>query len=345
MSKLNVAIIFGGCSEEHDISIKSAKEIEENLNRERYNPVFIAITRKGEWRICDKVCTDEEAVKNPCGILIPDPNVKGVIVLEEQSYKKIPIDVIFPIIHGKMGEDGTLQGILQLSKIPFVGCHLETSVIGMDKALTHMIVHQAGVKVPEFEVVQKKNKVDGSKFTYPVFVKPARSGSSFGVNKVESEKELSAALAEAFTYDNKVLIEEAIEGIEVGCAIMGNGNELITGEVDEIIVNNGFFKIHQEANPEKGSNNSTINVPAKLDEKVRDKIKETAKTVYYALGCQGLTRVDMFLEKDGTIVLNEVNTMPGFTCYSRYPRMMKAAGFTISEVIDRLIALAMQDVR
>ena len=177
--------------------------------------------------------------------------------------------------------------------------------------------------------------------TYPVFVKPARSGSSFGVTKVQCADELDAAIAAATQYDGKFLIEQAIDGTEVGCAVLGNGSDLIVGEVDEITLRHGIFRIHQEAEPEKGSENAVITVPADLPAATREQIRKTAKSIYMALGCEGLARVDMFRQEDGCIVLNEVNTLPGFTAYSRYPRMMAAAGVSLSDVIDRCISLSM----
>jgi D-alanine--(R)-lactate ligase len=176
---------------------------------------------------------------------------------------------------------------------------------------------------------------------YPVFVKPARSGSSFGVTRVDHPEFLAAAISTAKEYDTKVLIEQAIVGREVGCAVLGNGSDLFVGEVDQITLRNGFFRIHQEAEPEQGSENATVTVPANLPAEKRVEIRATAKGVYAALGCAGLARVDMFLQDDGRVVLNEVNTLPGFTTYSRYPRMMAAAGMRLAEVIDRCIALAM----
>src|SRR5439155_20229378 len=176
---------------------------------------------------------------------------------------------------------------------------------------------------------------------YPVFVKPARSGSSFGVTKVECAEGLDAALTVARRYDRKILIEQAVLGTEVGCAVLGNGSELIVGAVDQIELLHGFFRIHQETEPEQGSENAVITVPADLPDAKRDEIREAAKSVYVALGCEGLARVDMFLQADGRIMLNEVNTLPGFTAYSRYPRMMAAAGMSLAEVIDRCISLSM----
>jgi D-alanine--(R)-lactate ligase len=197
------------------------------------------------------------------------------------------------------------------------------------------------VATPEFRSVAAGEKVDPGDLTYPVFVKPARSGSSFGVSKVSEPEELAGAVEAARQYDSKVLIEATVDGQEVGCAILGNGPDLIVGEVDRIALSGGFFRIHQESRPEDGSANSTPIVPADIPAEARDRVRETAKTIYRALGCRGLARVDMFLRSDGTVVLNEVNTFPGMTSYSRYPRMMAAAGMPLAEVIDRMVALAL----
>jgi D-alanine--(R)-lactate ligase len=175
---------------------------------------------------------------------------------------------------------------------------------------------------------------------YPVFVKPARSGSSFGVSRVDSASDLLEAIVSARQYDDKILIEQAVSGCEVGCAVMGSGRELFIGEIDQITLRSGFFRIHQEAAPENGSENAVISVPAELPASERRRIGETAKRIYTALGCEGLARVDMFLREDGVILLGEVNTMPGFTSYSRFPRMLRAAGVPLPDVIDRLITAA-----
>jgi D-alanine--(R)-lactate ligase len=183
--------------------------------------------------------------------------------------------------------------------------------------------------------------IDPGQLTYPVFVKPARSGSSFGVSKVAREDDLPSAVQAARNYDSKVLIEEAVVGGEIGCAVLGNDLDLLAGEVDQIALSHGFFRIHQEDQPEAGSDNSTVTVPADISQESRSRVQETAKAVYRALGCRGLSRVDMFLTADGQVVLNEVNTLPGLTSYSRYPRMMAVAGLPLAEVIDRLVSLAL----
>jgi D-alanine--(R)-lactate ligase len=211
----------------------------------------------------------------------------------------------------------------------------------MDKSLTYMVARSAGVATPRYW----SDDVAPGELRYPVFVKPARSGSSFGVTKVVRGDELERAVRAAREYDSKVLIEEAVSGSEVGCAVLGNEPELLTGEIDQIALSHGFFRIHQESSPETGSENSTFIVPADISEESRRLVQETAKTMYRALGCRGLARVDLFLKDDGQVVLNEVNTLPGMTSYSRYPRMMAAAGLPLSDVVDRLISLTLHGKR
>jgi D-alanine---(R)-lactate ligase len=204
-----------------------------------------------------------------------------------------------------------------------------------------MVASAAGIATPNFWTTAATENVDPDHLTYPVFVKPARSGSSFGVSKVSGSAELPSAMEIARQYDSKVLIEEAVVGSEVGCAILGDRGDLIAGEVDQIALSHGFFRIHQEDEPESGSDNATVKVPADISGESRSRVQETAKAIYRALGCSGLARVDMFLKDDGRVVLNEVNTFPGMTSYSRYPRMMAAAGLPFAEVLDRVVSLAL----
>jgi D-alanine--(R)-lactate ligase len=251
------------------------------------------------------------------------------------------LDVVLPVLHGKFGEDGAIQGLLELSGIPYVGCDVPSSALSIDKALTYLVARSAGIATPTFWTVTAKEDLATDQLTYPVFVKPARSGSSFGVSKVDRAEDLPAAMELAGQYDAKVLIEEAVVGSEIGCAILGNDGDLIAGEVDRVALSSGFFRIHQESKPETGSENSTFIVPADIPAEAGLRVREAAKTVYRALGCRGLARVDMFLTENGEVVLNEVNTLPGLTSYSRYPRMMAAAGLSLAEVIDRAVALAL----
>lgn len=342
MPRLKVGFVFGGASEEHDVSVKSAREVARSLDTEKYEPFWIEISADGAWVLCDGPDSGGENVNPPSAVLSPDPRVHGLLVLDGAGYREIRLDAVFPVLHGKQGEDGAIQGLLELSGIPYVGCGIQSSAVCMDKSLAYTVIGGAGIATPSFRVVDGDEPVDPAKLIYPVFVKPARSGSSFGVSKVTTENELAEALAEARQYDSKILIEGAVAGREVGCAVLGAGSELVTGEVDRVALSHGFFRIHQEASPETGSENSTFIVPADITDKERQRVQETAKKIYNALGCSGLARVDVFLTDDGHVVLNEVNTMPGLTSYSRYPRMMAAAGIPLSEVIDRLLTMTLE---
>ena len=341
MGKLKVAIVFGGCSEEYPVSVKSAQEIARNLDTGKYEPFWIGITKSGAWKLCDGPGAGWENGRCRPAVLSPDRGVRGLLVLEQGQYETIRVDLVLPVLHGKLGEDGAMQGLLELAGIPYVGCDVQSSALCMDKSLAYVVARSAGIATPNFWTVTANDDIDAGRLTYPVFVKPARSGSSFGVSKVSRTEELPSAVETARQYDSKVLIEEAVAGEEVGCAILGNDLDLLAGEVDHISLSHGFFRIHQESAPESGSENSTPIVPADIPAESRSRVQETAKAIYRALGCRGLSRVDMFLKEDGTIVLNEVNTLPGMTSYSRYPRMMAAAGLPLAEVIDRMVSLAL----
>ncbi|MFE9747861.1 D-alanine--(R)-lactate ligase [Saccharothrix saharensis] len=337
---MKIGILFGGRSEEHAVSVKSAREVAEHLDPDKYEPYYIGITRSGAWRLCDGPGAEWEDGDLRPVVLSPDPGVGGLLVLERGRYDTIGLDVVLPVLHGKLGEDGAVQGLLELSGIPYAGCDVQGSALCMDKSLAYLVARGAGIATPDFRVVTADEHVEPDELTYPVFVKPARSGSSFGVTKVSRGEELAGAIGVARQYDSKVLVERAVVGSEVGCAVLGDDPELITGEVDRIALSHGFFRIHQESAPEAGSENSTPIVPADIPAESRALVQETAKAVYRALGCRGLARVDMFLLADGTVMLNEVNTLPGLTSYSRYPRMMAAAGLSLGDVIDRVVSLA-----
>ncbi|MGI5499666.1 D-alanine--D-alanine ligase family protein [Lentzea sp. CA-135723] len=327
MSKVRIGVLFGGAFEEHPVSVKSAGEVARSLDAARYEPLWIKITRGGEWLLCDGPDSGDgrPVVLSPAGL----------VVLGDGSFEVIGLDVVFPVLHGRQGEDGSVQGLLELAGIPYIGCDVQSSALCMDKTLTYVVARSAGVATPAFWTEAPESP------SWPVFVKPARSGSSFGVTKVSTEDELAVALEVARQYDSKVVIEEAVAGSEIGCSILGTGDELVVGELDRVALTHGFFRIHQEETPETGSENSTFIVPADISDESRALVRETAQVVYRALGCSGLARVDMFLTPEGKVVLNEVNTMPGLTSYSRYPRMMAAAGLPLGDVIDRLVSLAL----
>lgn len=343
MSELKVGIIFGGVFEEHPVSVKSAQEVAKHLDTDRYEPYWIGITKSGDWRLCDGPAASWEDGAHRPVVLSPDRSVHGLLVLDEGSYQTIRLDAVLPVLHGKLGEDGAIQGLFELSGIPYVGCDVQSSALCMDKSLAYTVVGAAGIPTPNFWVLGPGDSIDADVLPYPVFVKPARSGSSFGVSKVASAAELDDAVATARQYDEKVLIEEGVVAEEIGCAILGDGDELVTGEVDHVALSHGFFKIHQEDAPETGSENATFIVPADISAEAQELVKTEAQRVYRALGCRGLARVDMFLKADGTVVLNEVNTLPGLTSYSRYPRMMAAAGITMTDFLDRALARAMAE--
>ena len=341
MARLKVAVIFGGCSEEHPISVKSAQEVARHLDLAKYEPFYVGITTSGAWKLCDGPDADWENGSCRPVVLSPDRSVHGLLVLEERRYTAIRLDLALPVLHGRLGEDGAMQGLLELSGIPYAGCDIQSSALCMDKSLTYMVARAAGIATPRFWSLAANDDIDPDQLTYPVFVKPARSGSSFGVSKASRKEDLPSAVKTAGQYDSKVLIEEAVVGSEIGCAVLGNGLDLLAGEVDQIALSHGFFRIHQENEPESGSDNATVTVPADISEESRSLVQETAKAVYRVLGCRGLSRVDMFLTEDGQVVLNEVNTLPGMTSYSRYPRMMAAAGLPFAEVIERMVSLAL----
>lgn len=345
MERLKLGIVFGGVSEEHLVSVKSAQEVARHLDLEKYEPVYVGITKAGAWKLCDG--PDEEWEVGACrpAVLSPDRSAHGLLLLEHGRYETVRLDVVLPVLHGKLGEDGAIQGLLELSGVPYAGCDVQSSALCMDKALAYVVARSAGIATPAFRMVTADENIDSDQLTYPVFVKPTRSGSSFGVSKVTRKEELQDAVDAARQYDTKVLIEEAVAGSEVGCAILGIGDDLIAGEVDRISLSHGFFRIHQEVDPESGSENATVTVPADIPPASRSLAQETAKEIYRALGCSGLARVDMFLTEHGSLVLNEVNTFPGLTPYSRYPRMMAAAGLPFSDVIDRIVSLALSDER
>jgi D-alanine--(R)-lactate ligase len=348
MDRLKVGIVFGGRSEEHPISVKSAREVAKHLNADRYEPFYIGITKSGAWKLCDGPHADWDNGAARPAVLSPDRSVPGLLVLDQgppARFETVSLDLVLPVLHGRFGEDGAIQGLLELSGIPYAGCDVQSSALCMDKSLAYIVARSAGIATPNFWTAMPHEDIDADQLTYPVFVKPARSGSSFGVTKVSRREELQSAVQTARQYDSKVVIEEAVVGSEVGCAIHGNDLDLFAGEVDQIALSDGFFRIHQEREPERGSDNATVIVPANISADSRSLVQETAKAIYRALGCSGLSRVDMFLTDDGQVVLNEVNTLPGMTSYSRYPRMMAAAGLPFADVIDRIVSSTLTGTR
>lgn len=266
-----------------------------------------------------------------------DKTVHGFYYEREGALRVLRLDLVLPILHGKNGEDGTVQGVLELAGIPMAGCGLLSSALCMDKDLAHRVAAAAGVSVPASVLIRKPYEMlqvwkDGGKLGYPLFVKPVRAGSSFGITMVQTEEELIPALERAFEHDSMVLMEERILGREVGCAVIGT-SDLLVGEADEIELSDGFFDYTEKYTLKT----SKIHVPARVDARTAARIKQEAQTIYRALGCSGFARVDLFLTDDGRIYFNEVNTIPGFTTHNRFPSMMRAAGYSFEDVVSRIL--------
>lgn len=347
MSDANIAVFFGGCSTEYEVSLQSACSVIQNINPEKYNLILIGIDRNtGKWFWyqggIEDIARDLWQTKGNLRPVFPslDRSVHGICYVEGTETKTISLCAALPILHGKNGEDGTLQGLLELMGVPVIGCGLLSSALCMDKELAHQIVRMGGIKsarsvvIEDFEKMQEKGDIweKAQEIGYPLFVKPVRSGSSFGITKVQGKEQLIPAIREAFRHDSTVLLEEMIEGFEVGCAVLGT-KDLVIGEVDEIELSDGFFDYTEKYTLKT----SSIHVPARITDEKSEEIKETALQIYRLLRCSGFARVDMFLTPGGEIYFNEVNTIPGFTSHSRYPNMLKEAGLSFKEVIERLL--------
>lgn len=345
MRNKSVVVIFGGCSPEYEVSLASASAVISHMNQSLFQPVLIGITREGDWYYyLGDVSRIENDTWHDTGCfpvcLSPDRSRHELLVFREKEIEHIPIDVVFPVLHGRNGEDGTVQGLCELAGIPLGGCGTLASALCMDKDCAHKLVSLAGIRVPASELILPDfppNQIDdlAEKIGYPLFVKPVKTGSSYGITKLDTKDKLLDAVKTAFQFDDCVLLEEAIPGFEVGCAVLGN-DELITGEPDEIELQDGFFDYTEKYN----LITSKIHVPARISKEKASEIKEAGKKIYRALGCRGFARVDLFLKPDGELVFNEVNTIPGFTSHSRYPGMMKAASISFEALISKVISLA-----
>ena len=346
MNKLKIAVLFGGCSPEYGISLQSAYSVISHLDAEKYEPVMLGITKSGEW-LCfsgtpEKISNDTWNNPADCikAIISPDRKTHGVLVFDGNNPHSIRLDAAMPVLHGKNGEDGTVQGLLELAGIPTIGCKTLASALCMDKNKAHKLAGAAGVSIPRSFAIKKETSVtacleQAENLGYPLFVKPVKAGSSYGITKVLSKAELPDAINLAFEYDDEVVVEENISGFEIGCAVLGN-DILVIGQLDEIELTDGFFDYKEKYTLEM----SSIHVPARISMQKAEEAKETAKIIYRALGCTGFARVDMFLTPSGEIVFNEVNTIPGFTAHSRYPNMLKAVDITFEQIINTAIQLA-----
>jgi len=346
MRRKNIAVLFGGCSPEYGVSLQSAHSVIQQIDTDKFRPILIGISSKGNWYRFDgdpeKIASDTWCNPSDClpAAVSPDREAHTLLVFHPGEVEKLPLDAAFPVLHGKNGEDGTVQGLFEMAGIPLVGCGTLASALCMDKDRAHKLAHAAGVRVPASFTLRKQTdagivSAQAERLGYPLFVKPVRAGSSFGITKVADRQALPAAVKLAFEYDDEVIMEETVSGFEVGCAVMGN-EELTVGEVDEIELSGGFFNFTEKYTLKT----SAIHVPARIPIEKAEEIKQTARTIYRALGCRGFARVDLFLNGDGEIIFNEVNTIPGFTSHSRYPNMMKAVGISFEQVVSRVIDLA-----
>lgn len=339
--KKKIAVLFGGKSSEYEVSLQSVMSVLENINQTHYDVYPIGITKEGDWYYFDG---DFSQIKADTWFL-DDKHCHLVTLGVSASHRGLVIentlvliDLVFPVLHGKNGEDGTVQGMFELSGIPVVGCGTLASALCMDKNRAHQIVAKAGIRVPQAVTFfayekDKAQKEIAKTLAYPLYVKPVKAGSSFGITKVTKSEDLPAAIELAFDYDDEVIVEENIDGFEVGCAVMGI-DQLTVGRVDEVETD-GFFDYEEKYHP----THSKIYMPARIDAKLEAEIQDAAKRIYRALGCSGFARVDLFLTPTHDIVFNEVNTIPGFTSNSRFPNMMKGIGLSFAELLDQLIGL------
>ena len=344
MSMINIAVLFGGNSSEYGVSLQSAASVMENLSHEKYRVYPIGISPTGEWFYftgsINAIQSDTwlNDTKNLCPVSVTFGENGGIWEdCDKEGKKKINLDLVFPVLHGRFGEDGCVQGMLELTKLPVVGCGVLASALCMDKDRAHKLVSLEGIRVPKAVLICNvwENQEEIKGLGLPVFVKPLKAGSSYGITKVTKEEDVENAIKQAFLYDNQVLVEENIEGFEVGCAVTGN-QELFCGRVDEIELSNGFFDFKEKYTLET----SQIHMPARISKELEIQIQEMAKLIYQCLGCKGMARVDLFLTPGGELVFNEVNTIPGFTSHSRFPNMMKGVGLEFSQLLDQIISLS-----
>lgn len=355
--KTNLLVMFGGASSEHEVSCVSAASVLQHISEEKYNIYKTGITKEGNWfltsspvvNISDGSWENDENNRRIC--ILPHREDENILVENEDgTYEKLRVDVVFPVLHGKNGEDGTMQGLLQIAGIPFVGSEAAASAASMDKAVTKAVISQHGIVAQAECCVSSRHTYDADREReverikdffggrLPLFVKPANAGSSVGISKVKSYSDLTAALDTAFAEDRKVLVEEMIEGREIEVAVLGN-EEPQASCIGEIFAANEFY----DYNAKYENMKSETAIVKDLSEEKEEEIRRAAVGVYEAMGCRGLARVDFFLEKDGRVVFNEINTLPGFTQISMYPKLWEECGLSYSDLIDRLIELALEE--
>ncbi|MBO5892067.1 MAG: D-alanine--D-alanine ligase [Oscillospiraceae bacterium] len=353
MKKLSVCVLFGGMSPEYEVSLRSAEFVLNSLDKEKYNVFPVGITKAGDWILYGGA----DYSQLPSGAWLHHENNRraaispvrgqGLLSFEGDCVVRERIDVVFPVLHGENGEDGTVQGLLQLAGIPYVGPHVAASAVSMDKTLTKLVADKAGVPQAQWQLVNNSDLDDRmdaildkleKKFPYPMFVKPAGTGSSVGVSKAQDRDALQKALRNAGTYDDKILVEEFIHGREVEVAVMGNNSPMasVCGEIDS---GADFY----DYDAKYVTDTSTAYIPARIPEDVAEQVRDAAVRVYSAIGCQGLSRVDFFVTyEENRVVFNEINTIPGFTSISMYPKLFAASGIPSEELISELLRLALE---
>lgn len=356
MPKKRIAVIFGGKSSEHEVSRVSASYVISVIPREEYEVVTIGITKEGRWLLYSgnnlSAIADGSWEKDPDNVLAfiaPAPSVSGIVVIRPQGTEIIPLDVIFPVLHGKNGEDGTIQGLFEMSGIPYVGCTVLASAACMDKAVTNILLEKFGIPQADYtwfysyEYRQNPETVVGwiekALPQYPVFVKPANAGSSVGVSKAHDRQELLKAIEIAVREDSKIVVEECIVGYEVECAVLGN-HEPFASVPGQIAPAAEFYDYDAKYNNAA----SELFIPAKISPELADKVRQLAVKAYRLIGCSGLSRVDFFVTEDGKVLLNEINTLPGFTSISMYPKLMAACGIDGPELMRKLINSAFERI-
>lgn len=350
MGRIRVGIIFGGKSAEHEVSLQSARNILDALDRDRFDATLIGIDKQGRWHVSPAdgflLNADDPAriALNPSGqeLSVLPGRARAQLLPADPAQTLEQVDVVFPIVHGTLGEDGALQGLLRMANLPFVGTSVLGSAVAMDKDVAKRLLRDAGLAVAPFACLRRRDPADFdalvAQLGLPLFVKPANQGSSVGVSKVRDRAGFDAALALAFGYDHKVLVEAAIEGREIECAVLGN-DEPQASLCGEIVVHDDFYGYETKYIREDGAD---VVAPADIDPADGERVRAVALAAYRALECAGMARVDVFLTPAGEVVINEVNTLPGFTRISMYPKLWQASGLSYSALITRLIELAME---
>ena len=350
MKKTTVGVIFGGKSAEHEVSLQSAKNIIDAIDKDKYEVVLIGINKEGRWFLNDKSeyllnTTNPKLIQlnkteNEVALIPGDKSNQLINIYNHQVLGEI--DVIFPVLHGPYGEDGSVQGLMRLADLPYVGANILGSAVGMDKDVMKRLLRDAGIPIADFLTYNYRTITE---ITYegiknalgsPFFIKPANLGSSVGISKVHNQAEFKKAVEVAFQFDTKVVIEENIVGREIECSVLGNGNPMASVP-GEVLPQGDFYSYEAKYIDEKGA---VLDIPAKLPEDMVDKIQRYAIAAFKVLCCEGMARVDFFMQEDGHLIINEINTIPGFTRISMYPKLWEMSGVPYPELIDRLIQLA-----